>query len=249
MVKQAIKLGNSAAVILPEKWRYKKVKVELLDIPIEKSIMEILIKKALLKEVLGIYLVGSKARNEQKPESDTDILIITNSLNKYIAENNCEIFFISKNKLEKNLPKSLYLLSLVKEAKTILNDELINKYKKIAPKISKKKFLNEINSIIKINEEIISLNKENNEKISDGTAYSLVLRLRELFLFDTLINKNSPYKNFLNLIKLNKFTNLYEAYNRIKRNATPKNSISIKEGERIIKFIKEYMKRLGNGKT
>ena len=249
LIKQTIKLGNSSAVILPEKWRYKKVKVELLDIPIEKNIMEILIKKSLLKEVLGIYLVGSRARNEQKAESDIDILIITDSINKYIVENNYELILISRDKLEKNIAKSLYLLSMVKEAKTLLNSELINKYKKIKPRISQKKFLNEIRSITKLNEEIISFNEETNEKISDGTAYSLILRLRELFLFDALINKNFSYKNFLNLIKINKFTSLYEAYNRVKKDAPTKDSISIKEAKRMLQFIKEYIKKLENEKT
>ena len=82
IIKQAFKLGNSAGVLLPIDWKNKKVKVQLIDKSINQDILEILEEKDLLKNVIGIFLAGSYAREEATESSDIDVLVITDTINK-----------------------------------------------------------------------------------------------------------------------------------------------------------------------
>lgn len=246
IIKQTIRLGNSAGVVLPKNWTDKKVRIQLIEKSITEEVIDILINKNLLEEVIGIYLVGSYARQEETLESDIDLLIITENLNKQIKKGNYELVFISKDKFKKNIKKNLYLLSLVKEAKTILNNNFIKNYKKTEIKIPIKKYLSEIKKVTKINKETINLNKELGKKVSDGTAYSLILRLRELYLIKCLIkNKVCMNKEFLELIKNTSGSlEAYKAYLRIKNNNSPRENLEIKQAEKLIKYTKEFNKKL-----
>ena len=246
IIKQTIRLGNSAGVVLPKNWTDKKVRIQLIEKSITEEVIDILINKNLLEGVIGIYLVGSYARQEETLESDIDLLIITENLNKQIKKGNYELVFISKDKFKKNIKKNLYLLSLVKEAKTILNNNFIKNYKKTEIKIPIKKYLSEIKKVTKINKETINLNKELGKKVSDGTAYSLILRLRELYLIKCLIkNKVCMNKEFLELIKNTSGSlEAYKAYLRIKNNNSPRENLEIKQAEKLIKYTKEFNKKL-----
>lgn len=244
IIKETIRIGNSSGVLLPKKWENKKVRVELIEDSIIKNVFDIINKEGLLKKVIGIYLTGSYARNEERIDSDIDILIVTSDFNKFLKEKNYEILFISKEKLDKTLENSLYLYSLIKEAKPILNVKLLDEYKSLKLKLSLKKLLSEIKSIIKINEGILDLNDEKDKKIIDGTAYSLVLRSRELFLIECLLN-NKMYKSndFLEIIKKNASIDIYDAYLRIKNNKKEKNNCNIIEAKKLLSYIKETIKK------
>ena len=88
-IKKAIKAGNSSAVILPRAWLNKEVRVELIKKTPEmilNDVIEILRKNISLKWVIGIYLVGSYARQEQDENSDIDILVITDDIDKNMIE-------------------------------------------------------------------------------------------------------------------------------------------------------------------
>jgi len=84
-IKKTVKAGNSSAVILPRAWLNQEVRVELVKksqetilfdtINIAKKYME-------LKDIIGIYLAGSYARGEESKDSDIDILIISNNIDK-----------------------------------------------------------------------------------------------------------------------------------------------------------------------
>src|SRR3989344_4149417 len=121
IIKQAFKLGNSAGVLLPREWNGRKVIVKLIDKSITEEVLEMLEKKDLLGNVIGISLVGSYAREEETELSDIDILIITDSVNKQIKIGKYELFIVSKERFDKSFVKSLYLASLVNEARAILN--------------------------------------------------------------------------------------------------------------------------------
>ena len=138
-------------------------------------------------------------------------------------------------------------MAMVKEAKTLINESFINEYKElnINPPIIKK-YINEIKSVIKFNEEIIELDKELEEKtITDGTIYSLILRLRELYLIDCLANKKSYSKE--NFLKFIDNEGLYRAYLRIKNGLSPKDNNPLTESLKLIEksmiIIKKWEKR------
>ena len=79
-IKKAIKAGNSSAVVLPRSWLNKEVRVELFRKTPEiilSDVINIARKYVDIKEIIGIYLVGSYARGEEDDSSDIDVLIIT----------------------------------------------------------------------------------------------------------------------------------------------------------------------------
>lgn len=246
MIKKTIQFGNSSAVILPSTWKYKKVKIKLVERSIVQDVIKILSNREILKNVIGIYLVGSYARDEESEESDIDVLIITDSLDKQIKEGIYEVILISEKKFDETIKKSLYLASLVKESKTIINEKFIKGYKEKNFEIPFKKYIREIKSIIKLNEDIINLDKETGGKISDGVIYSIILRLRELYLIDCILtNKMYSKKEFLKLIENE---NLYNAYLRVKNNKVLKENSNPEEVKKIIdiakKFIAKWEKRI-----
>ena len=85
LIKPIVKVGNSAEVLMPKEWINGKEYIKLIKKPLnlKKDILEIL--DSYLEDILGVYLVGSYERNEQKDESDVDVLVITEKENKKIS--------------------------------------------------------------------------------------------------------------------------------------------------------------------
>lgn len=249
IIKQAFKLGNSAGVLLPIEWKGKKVIIKLIERSISQEIFEILDKEDLLKNTIGVFLAGSYARGEETELSDIDVLIVTDILDKQIKIGKYEIIFISKSRLEKSIKESLYLISLVNEAKAILNGELLRYYKTKIKEISIKKSLDDIKSVTRINEGFVKLDKEVKDKVSDETLYSLVLRLRELYIIECLKkNKIQSNKEFVNIIKKITDEGAYHAYLRIKNDLKSKKVISIEDAGALIDEIKRRIRDLEYGK-
>lgn len=242
LVKPVVKYGNSSCVILPKAWRNGQVRIELISKPenITKDIFEIL--KPSLAEISGIYLVGSYARNEETIDSDIDILVITESENKKIRKGKYEILLISRKNIEKTLRRNILpLLPMLKEAKTILNDNLIKKYRNIKVNTENIKWhIDSTASALKVQNEFLSLAKIEKEKISDGIMYSLVLRLRETYIIDCLkknrIAKNTEIKKLIR--ELTNSEGSYQAYMRYKSNKKEQKIIDVKVAEKIYNYIK-----------
>jgi predicted nucleotidyltransferase len=198
-----------------------------------------------LKNILGIYLVGSYARNEETRESDVDALVITDEVNKKIRKGKYEIILISKDNLEKTLRRNaMPLLPMIKEAKPIMNEELINRYKTIKPNQKNLKWILEITeSSRKICRESIKISKELDENASDEIMYSLILGLRTVYTIDSLKNnKISTTKGLIELIE--KITNSRESYNaylRVKNEKKTKSVISTEIAEKLNNYIIEKL--------
>ena len=249
IIKQAFKLGNSAGVLLPIEWREKKVSIKLIDKSISQEIIEILDEKDLLKNTIGIFLAGSYARGEETEISDIDVLIVTNNVDKQIKIGKYEIILISKDKFEKSIIKSLYLVSLINEANAILNESFLEYWKNKIQSISIKKHIDDIKSMTRINEKMIEIDEELGEKILDETLYSIVLRLRELYLIECLRNAKKPTnKQFIGLIKRIASEESYNAYLRIKNDLKSKKVISAREARALIDEIKKRVANLEHGK-
>jgi|SRR3989344_4757020 len=244
IVKQTREVGTSAGVLLPRKWLNKQVVVTLLSPSkedIAKDILNILLNHNLNEEIKGIYLVGSYARQDYDHNSDIDILVITQKVNKLINQDNYEILLVSEDNFSKNLPISLNYLSMLKEIKVILNKELIEKYTAKKNKLNIKQTLKEIKKILEINKESIRLCEEDGKNIPDGIVYSIVLRLRELHIIKNLLS-NKPYSKgkFIKMCG----DKIYSAYTRVKRNEKELNNISSNEIENILDLSERWLKEL-----
>jgi len=246
IIKNAIRVGNSAGVLLPRKWLNSQVKVVLEPLNIERDILEILLNEGILKDVLGVYLIGSYARNEQTIESDVDVLTITSNINKKINEKKYEIICVTgeelKNQLEKNI---LPILPMIKESRAIINESLIKDY--ITHPLTRKNLRFHIEtskSALNVIEEAIKISKEQKEGVSDNIVYSLVLRLREVYIVECLIkNKSWSNKELIKLIKeISGSEEAYHGYLRAKNNEDVRKDLKIQEAKNIYEHIKKKIK-------
>ena len=246
LIKPVVRMGNSSCVMLPKEWLNGKARVELIDEPIniKEDVFKIL--NPYLKETRGIYLVGSHARGEQTEESDVDILAITEKECKRLKKGKYEIILISEEKLKEVLKKNILpLLPMIKEAKAILNENLIKEYKKTRiTKQSLRWHIATTKSALNLQKELIKLSEEQGEKISDGIMYSLILRLREEHIINSLKhNQNYTIKDFKNLIKkLTGSEKSYNAYLRSKRGEREKKDIEPKTARKIYDHLKKEIK-------
>ena len=244
LVKKTREVGTSAGVLLPRSWLNKEVVVTLLHPSKErilKEVTEYLINNKLNEEVKGIYIYGSHARGESDPNSDIDILIITQETNKLINYDNYEILLVSEKNFAEKLPKNLAYLSALKEAEVLLNKNLLDLYRKKNIKLKIKDYIKEIESVTNINEEAIVLCEKDNKMLPDGIIYSIVLRLKELHLIKSLKSRK-PYSNAVFLKFVPKEVN--SAYLRVKRNEKELNNISPDELIPLISLSKKWLKEL-----
>jgi hypothetical protein len=134
---------------------------------------------------------------------------------------------------------------MLKEAKTIINPELAKEYS--STKIDKDNFgyyIDTTKSAIQKVEEDIKFSKENNEKVSDASAYSLILRLRTLYILNCLKKKRLwNRKGFLEIIKkIAGSTKAYERYLSSKNKNSMQNELEIAEADRLVSYIKTKLK-------
>jgi len=247
LIKNTVRVGNSAGVLLPRKWLNTQVKIVLQPLNIEKEVLEILIEKNLLKETSGVYLTGSYARKEQDIESDIDILVITNNTNKNIKKDKYEFVCISREEIKKQLKENIFpIISMIKEAKTIINKDLIKEYTDTP--LTKKNlegYIKTTKSRIKSLKKDIELYKKANKKyMSDNVSYILILRLRSLYIIESIKrNKSWTKKGFLKLIRnITGSLESYESYLRSKHNEKSRKEVPIKEVEKLTDYLDKKIK-------
>lgn len=256
LIKPIIGLGNSAGVVLPKEWYGGKARIELIEKPfnIQKETLEIL--QQYLYDIQGIYLVGSYARGEQTEKSDIDVLVITNKTNKQFEQGKYNFLLISKKEMENSLKNNILpILPMLREAKVLLNENLILNYKKtLLTKKNLRWHFETTKSAMKMNKAAIELDKECISNTGDATVYSLILRLRSVYIVDCLRkNKKWSTKEFVILIKkVAGSLHAYEGYLRVKSDKKMREELLIKESEKlynyILKRIKEQEKWLAKRK-
>ena len=228
------KFGNSGHVVLPKDYVGKKIR--FIAEPktfedIKSEIVEIL--KPYLENVLGVYLYGSYARNEQTIDSDIDILVITSAKFKIIDKiNDYSIISITIKEFENTLGiNAILLIPILKEAKAIINLNLLEKYKEY--NFTKKNailFIGDTSRILELNKKGLKLDFEIGSLI-----YSLILRIRGLLMIKLLLNNKLYSKSSLfsflenNDITNDKIEELYRIY------SSEKNNNKVKENDKITK--------------
>ena len=248
-IKKAIRAGNSSAVILPKAWLNKEVRVELIKKTPEimlLDIIEIAKKNIDLKSIIGIYLVGSYARGEEDENSDIDILIITNDISKeMINEGTYNIFVISLDLLKEKLKNDLLPIGqMIKEAKPLLNSNYLNQIEANITKNNVKWYIDTAKEKLVLIKKIID--KTKNKKInllSDKIAYTLILRIRTLYIIKKLIeNRNYSKREFIRLInKIAGKTDSYGRYLSVKNNLKEEYGITLEETERLYKYLRNEL--------
>ena len=186
-------IGNGGHIYLPKETIGKKVVISLKEKSVEEIQEEIIdMLKPYLKDIQGVYLHGSYARNEQTPKSDIDILVITNKkIKKRINE--YEIISVTEKQIENTIKNNAVLiLPMIREAKAVMNQQLIEKYKK--EKLNKRNtrwYIESTETSLGVSGEAI---KEKDKSLIPSIVYPLIMRLRGLHLIVCLIY-NRKYSN------------------------------------------------------
>ncbi len=248
LIKPIVKVGNSAGVVLPKEWLNGKAEVRLVEKPldIKKDIFDIL--EPYLEDVMGIYLVGSYARGEATSRSDVDVLVITNKTSEKIEKGKYSIIIITKENVERALEDNVILiLSMIKEAKPLVNKDLIKEYKKT--KLTKKNlkwYIEITKSALKINKGFIDLEDEG-KKIGDAVAYSLILHLRNTYIVDCLkkgiLWDNKQLRNLIK--KVSGSLEAYEGYLRVKENKQVRKNLPIIETKKLYNYLLKKIEEHG----
>ena len=235
------KFGNSAHIVLPKDYVGKRIRFLLEPKTfndIKSEILEIL--KPYLENILGVYLYGSYARNEQTVDSDVDILVITNTKLKIIDKiNYCTIVSVTLKELENTLStNAVLILPIIKEAKTIINPDLLEKYKEYKfTKKNTKDFVDGSIGILELNKNGLELDFE-----IGSLVYSLILRIRGLLMIKAIINKTSYSKSLLfDYLENYSFSNekieeLYKIYSNERNNMRVRKNEFVNKND-IIKLI------------
>ena len=200
LTKRVVSSGNGGAIWVPRSWLGEEIIVirpEKPDLNLKERIIKILLPH--LEDVIAVFLYGSYARNEQKADSDIDVLVVARNKFTVKKHEKLDIKIIEIGKLKETIEKNpIMYWSALKESKPIINSSLLEELKKV--KINYKNFKWFIETTIdniKSDKEFIELDKLNGEYIASYAAiYSIILRLRGIFLIRCSINKGD-YSNKL----------------------------------------------------
>ena len=248
-IKRAVKAGNSSAIILPRSWLNMEVRVEIVkknNETILSDALEILKQHIKLSSIMGVYLTGSYAREEERPNSDIDILVITDDIDKeMINEGIYNILVVSKELLKQKLETDLLPIGqMMREAIPLLNSDFLNLIKVEVTKENVKWYIDTTESKLRMIEKIINISKKKNKKyLSDRIAYTLVLRIRTLHIIENLLkNKDYTKKEFVKIIEtVSKGKNAYERYLAMKNNMKDENKLTLQEAEALYGYLKNQL--------
>ncbi len=182
--KEVVGFGNGSIVYTPKKWIGKKVIVILEKKPlnIKSEVMEIL--KPYLGSIEGVFLFGSFARKEQTEESDIDILVIAGKKIPVKKEGKFDFLVRTKEEFirEIKVDPTLFLRQIVSEVVPILNESLLKELRETESNPDFQKYLDGTLAAFKKTKEILDGNKNNDFLDANAPIYSLILRLKGLFI-------------------------------------------------------------------
>lgn len=243
-IKTAVKAGNSSAVILPRSWLNREVRIELVKKTPETMLLDVLniLKSEInLESIIGIYLVGSYARNEETKDSDIDILVITDNIDKeMIHEGIYSILIISRQLLMQKLEKDLFPIGqMVIEAKPLMNSDYL---KSINVKVTRKNvkwYLDTTEEKLYLIEKILKAAKD---KVDNRIIYTLILRIRTLYIIKSLMShKDYSRKEIINLVnQVSGSTSAYNAYLSVKNDSQTRKTRKA-EAEKLYLYLKKLL--------
>lgn len=244
MIKQAIKVGNGAGILLSREYLGSLVEVRIIT-PNEEKIKKQILEKVNphLENIMGIYLVGSYARKEEREDSDIDILIISNKKLQIHMEN-YHIICLNYDELLKEMEKSIIeYYPMLLEAKTILNGEILKSLLiKPITKENLKWHIDSTKSALKIVREALAT-EDKDLIVNDAIIYSLMLRLREIYLADCILDRKIG--NVKGLIRyserIKSIEKLYNTYRKLRDDKKVKIEVEIGEIKECYEFAKEKL--------
>jgi len=247
-IKRAIKAGNSSAVILPRAWLNKEIRVELVRKSKEDILIDTLniIKSYIdLKSIIGVYLSGSYARGDEDEDSDIDVLVVTNNVDKELVKKDIySILIISSEQIKLKLKNDLLPIGqMVKEASVLLNSDYLNSLEVKPTKKNLNWHIKTTQEKLKLIKKIIKgMEKRSIDRVNDKVVYTLILRIRTLYIIQRLIeNKKYSKRDFLNLILKLSGKDAYESYLRVKDDKKVKDIILLEDVKNLCNYLEKQL--------
>jgi len=254
IIKKVIGIGNGAAVYVPKEYSGREITIILpegID-EIRKRILSQLIE--FMPNIIGAYIYGSYARDEQTNGSDVDLLIIVKEEDGRIKElfKDIDVRVITLEGLEravKNMPA--IIMPILREAKVLLNPILLEDFKN--RKIDFKKFrwhFEDIKRVLGIINSFIELDDDEDTSITN--VYSLIMRIRVCYMIESLIKNrifsNGGVKKLLLDYGLSEreFEKFYFMYQKVRGDEKFDDKIKKKEILKLIGIVEKYSKRVEN---
>lgn len=250
IVREVKLVGNGAHIFVPKEWAGEQiVLIREPKAEIRERIFEVL--DGHLDKIKGVYLYGSFARREADESSDIDLLIISDE-KLVIKKEGFEIICISEKELERMKGRELILFyAILTEAKPIINSSLLEELR-VRYRIKDediRKFILQTKKMIGKEEELLELDEKAGE-ISAELIYSILLRLRGIFIIKCLV-KGESYNHMafgrwlsINGIKGSEYEKAYESYRMFKSGKSVKVDISFDYIEKMIELLKKEAKDL-----
>ena len=250
----ATPVGNGSHIIVPKEWEgYEIVLTRVAVSDPKKEILKIL--QPYLENIIGVYIYGSYARRENEKESDIDVIVITDKkISSIEIKKPFDMIFIEKSKIDsfKKINPVLFY-SFLFEAEPVLNRNFLEQLRDTEIKKFKqyiKPYLEDSTRVLKINKKLLELNKSEKVVFIDtNMIYSLILRLRGVFIIDSLL-KNEKFSNdsFFKVLR-NKLVHdprcYYNLYRAIRDSKKPKGKVEVIEAEKLINLLEEQLKEVG----
>ncbi|MDD5192291.1 MAG: DUF2080 family transposase-associated protein [Candidatus Nanoarchaeia archaeon] len=249
ILRRVTEIGNGAHIFAPKEWLHEEVII--IRVPRKNPKEEILkLIYPHLDKIIAVFLFGSYARNEQEMDSDMDVFVVSSEKFKIRAKD-IEVIVIPEDKLEtaKRLNPVLFY-SMLQEARPIINPSYLEKLKQEKVRFDYfKDFLKGTESSIKSIQEIMEMDRKLKNKEAPGSViYSLILRLRGIFIINFLLNKKKYSKKaFLAWLIKNlevDFDNIHKVYRAFRDNKKISGKVSVKDAESLLSFIIKEIEKL-----
>lgn len=251
LVRTVSVIGNGAHIFAPKEWLGEEICiVRTRKKEVKEQILEVL--APFMEYVKGAYLYGSRARGEAGPDSDVDLFVIT-SKKLTIKKEGFEIIALEEESIGKAIKISpIMIYSILSEAKPIINSELLETIKKKYPlkKSDLASFLEDTKRMISINKTSLELDKEIEKYADSSSIYSLILRLRGMFIIKLLLKgKQYSKKAFRKWIESNvkgiDYNSFHDIYFAVKmdQKAKAKSKIPIASAESLLAFLEKEVKK------
>jgi predicted nucleotidyltransferase len=247
IIRKVTRIGNGAHIFAPKEWINEEVII--IRMPAKKPKEEIFkLLSPHLDKIIAVFLYGSYARNEQNSDSDMDVFILASE--KFsVNSKEIEAIVVPEDKIESAIKLNPVLFySMIREAKPIINSSYLEKLKKEKINFSYfKDFLSDTKRLIQINKTEIELAQE--DKFSPaGVIYSLILRLRGLFIISLLSSKENyskiKFREFLEKNSKIDYGKIYEIYCSVRDGKKTEIKVPISQAESLLIFLAKETEKL-----
>lgn len=254
LIKPVVKSGNGGAVWVPKDWLGQEVIVILPERP-QVNIRQNILRKLepRLKDVIGVYLYGSYARQEQTPQSDIDVLVVTREKTFEMKESGLEFTILPLERLRRAIQKSPEMFyTMVQEAQPIINEPLLEELQNIQPeKKALRAYLTQTKEHLKTSRQLFELDKQEGSHLkSHAVMYSVMLRLRGIFIIQCIVHKKRfsslTFRKWLEAksIKKSEFQEAYQAFRAVRDEKKIKQKLSLEMVERLMRILEEETDKL-----